>query len=487
MQDCGGLKMTAKFRLCLVSFVVLYTGILFINALAEDAPKYEPTVLSLRQHRVPDWYADAKLGIFIHWGLYSVPGWAPPTGELGKVDPKEWFKNNPYSEWYLNTMKIKDSPTWNYHARTYGENFAYLDFVPTFNKEVKKWKPEQWAELFREAGARYVVLTTKHHDGFTLWPSRIKNPHRRADQQGSQRDLVGELTQAVRKLGLRMGLYYSGGLDWSFYEPPITNMREVFSTVQQSDEFVKYVDAHWRELIDRYQPDILWNDISYPRNGDALGIFSEYYSRFPEGVINNRWGVEFADFTTPEYETYNQITAQKWEATRGVGFSFGYNRAEGPEHMLSVDKLVDMLVDIVSKNGNLLLDVGPQADGTISELQVERLRGLGQWLKINGEAIFGGSPWVKAEGKTAEGTDLRFTRKGDSVYAILLTKPRKLEITFPDLIADEKTKIALLGSPAGLSWTQHGRALTVRLKSPLPESEAYVLKITPKPWKLVKE
>jgi alpha-L-fucosidase len=155
--------------------------------------------------------------------------------------------------------------------------------------------------------------------------------------------------------------------------------------------------------------------------------------------------------------------------------------------MLSVDKLVDMLVDIVSKNGNLLLDVGPQADGTISALQVERLRGLGRWLGINGESIFGSRPWIKAEGKTAEGTDLRFTKKGDSVYAILLTKPRKLKITFPDLIAGGKTKIELLGSQAGISWTQHGHNLTIRLKSPLPESEAYVLKITPKPWRLVKE
>lgn len=479
--------MTVKSRRFVVNVLILCAGVLLTKVLVGEIKKYESTWESIKQHGVPEWYEDAKLGIFIHWGLYSVPGWAPPTGELGKVDPKEWFKNNPYAEWYLNSMKIKDSPTWKYHVKTYGANFSYLDFVPIFNREVKKWRPEQWAELFREAGARYVVLTTKHHDGFTLWPSRVINPHRQGNQQGSELDLVGDLAQAVRKLGLKMGLYYSGGLDWSFYEPPITREKEVWSTVQQSDEFVKYVDAHWRELIDRYHPDILWNDISYPINGDAKGIFSEYYSRFPEGVINNRWGIDFADFTTPEYATYDQATPKKWEATRGIGFSFGYNRAEGPQHMLSVNKLVDMFVDIVSKNGNLLLDVGPQADGTIPALQVERLRGLGRWLRVNGEAIFGSRPWIKAEGKTKEGIDLRFTKKGDSVYAILLDKPGESAITISDLMADDKTKIELLGVKNSLSWSQYGRDLKVSLPSPLSESEAYTLKITPKPWKLLRE
>jgi alpha-L-fucosidase len=479
--------MMMKSRLSLFSTLALCIGFVVPEGLAGDSKKYEPTWESIKQHRVPEWYDDAKLGIFIHWGLYSVPGWVPPTGELGKVDWNEWFKNNPYAEWYLNTMKIKDSPTWKYHVKTYGANFSYLDFIPVFNREISKWKPDQWAELFREVGARYVVLTTKHHDGFTLWPSRVKNPHRQANQQGSERDLVGELTQAVRQRGLKMGLYYSGGLDWSFYEPPIKHVEEVQSTVQQNDEFVKYVDAQWRELIDRYQPDILWNDISYPRNGDAKGIFSEYYNRFPAGVINNRWGVDFADITTPEYATYDQATSKKWESCRGIGFSFGYNRAEGADHMLSVNKLVDMFVDVVSKNGNLLLDVGPEADGTITDLQVERLRGLGRWLQVNGEAIFGSRPWVKAEGKTKEGLDLRFTKKGDSVYAILLGKPGESTVTLLDFMVEDKTKIQLLGGQSNLSWIQQGRDLKVSLTAPLPESEAYSLKITPKPWKLVRE
>jgi len=469
-------------RLMKITLLLMFCGGL---AMAADR-KYEPNWDSIKQHRVPEWYEDAKLGIFIHWGLYSVPGWAPPTGELGKVDWSQWFKNNPYSEWYLNTLRIKDSPTWNYHVKTYGENFSYLDFVTIFNREVKKWNPNDWSKLFQEVGARYVVLTTKHHDGFTLWPSRVRNPHRKEDQQGTQRDLVGELTESVRARGMKMGLYYSGGLDWSFYEPPITRVEEVQSTVQQSDEFVTYVDAHWRELIDRYQPDILWNDISYPKKGDAKGIFAEYYNRFPDGVINNRWGVDFADITTPEYATYDEPTPKKWESCRGIGFSFGYNRAEGPEHMLSVDKLVDMFVDIVSKNGNLLLDVGPQADGTISQIQVERLQGLGQWLRVNGEAIFGTRPWVRAAGKTTNGTNIRFTQKGQSIYAILLEKPSGSSLTIPELLADEKTSIQLVGIEGNLKWSQDKKDLTISLPAVLPSSQAYSLKITPKPWKLLR-
>ncbi|MBI3469839.1 MAG: alpha-L-fucosidase [Candidatus Solibacter usitatus] len=180
-------------------------SLLLLAVLTAAAQNYEPTWESLRHHKVPEWFEDAKLGIFIHWGLYSVPAWATPSGELGKVAPDQWFKNNPYAEWYLNTLKIPDSPTRKHHTATYGESFQYLDFVPIFNREIQKWNPDAWAKLFQEASARYVVLTTKHHDGFTLWPSQVRNPHRRPDQQHASRDLVGELTKAVRAQNLKMG------------------------------------------------------------------------------------------------------------------------------------------------------------------------------------------------------------------------------------------------------------------------------------------
>ncbi len=197
---------------------------------------------------------------------YRPPHW--PHGELTR---EQFFKVNPYAEWYMNSMRIPGSPTSEHHRETFGEQMGYEDFLPIFNEEIQKWKPEEWGALFAEAGARYVVLTTKHHDGFTLWPSAIANPHRPADRQGARRDLVGELTAAVRGHGMRMGLYYSGGIDWSFNDTLIDRpgIRRT-TAVPRSDEYARYVDAHWRELIDRYEPDILWNDITYPENANGV-------------------------------------------------------------------------------------------------------------------------------------------------------------------------------------------------------------------------
>jgi len=459
------------------------------------------------------------LGIFIHWGLYSVPGWAPLTGEFKQVIAKEgwarWFTHNPYAEWYLNSIRIEGSPSHRYHLQTYGEGFSYDDFIPLFNEAIKRWDPNKWADLFQRVGARYVVLTTKHHDGFLLWPSRHPNP--RKGNYFAQRDLVGELTEAVRARGMRMGLYYSGGLDWTFEERPILDIVDLFTTMPQGLDYVEYIDHHWRELIEHYEPSILWNDIGYPAAANLNQLFADYYNRIPDGVVNDRfmqinperivgllenqvlrllvssllrwmtshmavlpWGGH-CDFRTPEYATFERIMKQKWEATRGLGYSFGYNRNEGPEHLLSVRELVHLLVDVVSKNGNLLLNVGPMADGTIPELQQEQLLGLGHWLDVNGEAIFGTRPWVRAEGHTMEGIPVRFTCKGDALYALLLGRPRGHQVVLESLRAHEHTTLHLLGDEEALSWQQEGENLTIAWPAEMPESPAYVLRMSPQP------
>ncbi|MFN7993102.1 MAG: alpha-L-fucosidase [Bryobacteraceae bacterium] len=446
----------------------------------QAAAHFQPTWESIHTHTVPDWYNDAKFGIFIHWGLYSVPAWAPPTGELGKIEWTRWFRENPYAEWYLNTLRIKDSPTYKHHIATYGPNFDYYNFAETFNRDVEKWKPVEWAKLFRESGARYAVLTSKHHDGFRLWPSRVENPKRPSRMITVQRDLVGELAQAVRAEGLKMGLYYSGGLDWTFENRPITSRADIGAYAPQSPEYAHYADAHWRELTERYQPSVMWNDISYPKAGKLTEIFSEYYNRVPEGVIDDRFGVDFSDFTTPEYAHYDKITQKKWEACRGLGFSFGYNRVEGSKEVLPADKLISLLVDIVANNGNLLLNIGPRSDGSISEIQLDRLHALGRWLSINGEGVYGTRPWVRASAKTTSGTDIRFTRKGDAVYAFILGRPPAGELAIPSIKARSQTTVSLLGGPGQARWSQKGGDLVVSIGQ-APGEYALGLKITPAP------
>jgi alpha-L-fucosidase len=337
--------------------------------------RYEPTPESLERHPVPDWYHDAKLGIFVHWGPYSVPGWAPKTFVEAQ------FRDNSYAEWYWNTISIEGSSSQQYHLEDYGEDFPYDGFIPLFLEATRAWDPETWASLFQFPGARYVVMTTKHHDGFLLWPSKHPNPSRSGWQ--SERDLVGELADAVRAHGMRMGVYYSGGLDWTFQGLGIGHMKDFIQAIPQSQDYARYVDSHWRELIERYEPSILWNDIAYPLQGDRLHIFAEYYNRIPEGVINDRFNIPYYtpgqlhfDFVTPECKVFDSIQGQKWESCRGIGNSFGFNRNETNEDLLSTRALVHMLADIVSKNGNLLLNVGPTADGVSPGI---RLSGSWAW------------------------------------------------------------------------------------------------------------
>jgi len=465
---------------------------------------FEPNLDSLKQHKIPAWYDDGKLGIFIHWGLFSVPGWAPLYGDISKMGEQagwqNWFENNSYAEWYLNSLKFETGPTRKFHDATYGPDFSYDDFVPQLNAAVAQWNPDEWAALFQKVGARYAVLTTKHHDGFTLWPTTQPSPHK--PNYYVQRDLVGELAQALRARGLRMGLYYSGGLDWAFNPARVQDIQDVWGTIVQEPVFVEYSLGHWRELIDRYQPSILWNDIGFPRAANLPELFAYFYNNMPDGVVNDRFGQApykrsankeetvswplnpHYDFVTPEYKSFNQIQAGKWEATRGFGHSFGYNRNETDEQLLSERELIHMFADVVSKNGNLLLNIGPIADGTIPQNQRQRLESLGRWLDVNGEAIFGTRPWTRAEGQAMDGTNsastiqVRFTKRDNTLYATLLGTPISRQIGIEGLTADRNTTVQLLGRASVLHWQQDGDSLAITLPDDLPETPAHSLKFT---------
>ncbi|MEM2163806.1 MAG: alpha-L-fucosidase [Candidatus Bathyarchaeia archaeon] len=484
-----------------------------------DGLFFRPNLKSLRRHRCSEWFHDAKLGILVHWGPYSVPGWAPLTGELMEVVSRWgwefWFTNNPYAEWYFNSMRIERSPTYHYHLKVYGDGFSYDRFAQIFSQESGKWDPKEWVELFKKAGARYIVFTAKHHDGFLLWPSDYPNP-----QKGDycvERDIVGELADAVRDEGMYMGIYYSSGLDWTFNDRVIRDITDLFDAVPQSREYGEYVYNHWCELIDRYKPLILWSDIAYPVTGRFLELIAHYYNILPDGVINDRW-LQFNpksrsftlmklllsrkrirdllfphllkstpssphfDFRTPEYSTYTETRKEKWESVRALGYSFGYNRNEGINHVIPIDRLVWLLIDIVSKNGNLLIGVSPMADGTIPEHQRKRLLELGEWLSVNGEAIYGSRPWYSAEGVAREGIALRFTQKEEALYAILLGRPERKEITIKNLRPPKDAEIQPLGSDEGVDWRESPSGnLLVRFPAALKESPAYVIKISPKP------
>lgn len=444
-----------------------------------------------RNRTTPAWFRDAKLGIFIHWGIYSVPGWAPTTGlftNAAELGWEEWFRRNPYAEWYQNSLAIAGSPTAEHHRETYG-GAPYAAFAPEFARTSTAWQPEPWADLFARAGARYTVLTTKHHDGYCLWPTEVPNPH----QSGwhSERDLVGELAAAVRAQGLLFGTYYSGGLDWSWHPAVVHTHDEVRSTFRQDAPFIAYLDAQWRELIERYAPDLLWNDIGAPAGQDIPALFRDYLARVPDGVIDNRFRqcdgegtVTFEppfDFTTPEYATSAGISPVPFESCRGIGYSFGYNRLEDESTYIGIDELIHFFVDLVSKNGNLLLNVGPRADGSIPEGQIARLEALGDWLAANGEAIYGTRPWTRAEGRTLDGAPVRFTQRNGALYAIVLAPARPGSLGMAGLRLSRSACICLPGRDEPLSWVETEAGIAFTLPEDLPAGPAYALKISPAP------
>jgi alpha-L-fucosidase len=445
--------------------------------------KFEPSLGSLNARPAPDWYDEAKFGIFIHWGLFSIPAFAARLGKISDAFKRDYGRAiamTPYTEWYANAIKIPGSPSADFHRANYGDQ-PYESFQAPFLGGLKDWDPAAWAESFRDAGARYVVMVTKHHDGFCLWPSDIENPNRAGWNSG--RDLVGELAASVRAAGMRFGVYYSGGIDWSFNREPLRTLADFLGSTP-GGRYPAYAEAQVRELIDRYEPSVLWNDISWPTGKARLfSLFADYYNAVDEGVVNDRWRsaslatallrlkparrlldrrlkrailadpsavdgvvpppVPHSDFRTPEYARFSSIKVKKWEATRGMSHSFGFNRNDRESEYASTEQLLGDFIDGVAKNGNLLLNVGPRADGAIPGPQAARLKAIGSWLRANGEAIYATRPWTRAEGVAGDGTPVRFTCRGDRLNAIVLGSPTGSALKLCDMpAASAATRLA---------------------------------------------
>ncbi len=448
--------------------------------------KYKPTWESLDKHPLPKWFDDAKFGIFIHWGVYAVPAYH--EWYLTFMSPKARYGRNLGGPPYTATRgdlkedvfksNIQEN-AYNYHREKYGTDFAYDAFIPMFKAE--KYASAEWARLFKKAGAKYVVLTAKHGDEFALWPSNCTD--RNAGDMGPHRDLVGELTQSVRNEGLKMGLYHN--TTYSFWDERYPNA-----------EWVKYMNNSIKELVDRYHPSILWGDVRTEPVRDSsrqpLGadhwnskeVLSYFYnhSYHPDQVIaNDRWGVDehgsyHGDYYTPERKVIKAIREKKWETCDSLDpQSWGYNARLKEEEYMTVKEAVSHLVDIVSKNGNFLLNIGPRADGTIPEVMKQRLLGIGKWLAVNGEAIYGTDHW-----HTFGEDNIRFTRKGDNVlYAIVLEWPgEKLVIKSLKKLQKSQIKaVKMLGVDEELEWSLDREGLRINTPNRGTCKNAYTFKI----------
>jgi alpha-L-fucosidase len=429
-----------------------------------DGP-FTATKESLNRHRLPSWFADAKFGIMLHWGLYSVPAFAPKGKTIARLLSEDYdhaMTRNPYAEDYANAMKDPESPTAAYHRRHYG-TAPYSDFKRRFEAGLAKWDPKGWADMFAEAGASYVVITAKYADGYALWPTRVRNPH--APDFHSERDLVGELAEAVRARGMRFGVYYSGGVDWTF-RPEVMRTFVDYAYQPYGEDYRAYAVAQVRELIERYKPDILWNDIFWPTGQKRLfSLLADYYNTVPEGVVNDRWetvslgrlvlgweparrafdsfvkriladpksadglnspkDVPHSDFRTPEYRSHDTVQEKFWQQDRGIGGSFGLNRTETDADYASAEELLNELLNAAANNGALLLNLGPDGgEGRIVPEQASRLKAIGAWMKANREALDGTRPWSRSSTVTRDGTKVVFTGKGDALYAAVLGRPR---------------------------------------------------------------
>lgn len=469
-----------------------------VGAAPGDSKTYAPTWASLDTRPTPEWFLDAKFGVFIHWGVYAVPAW----GKVGE-----------YSEWYWRRVKStaeKEAVWRDFHARNYGANFDYMDFAPQFRAEL--YDAKQWASLFARAGVKYVVPTSKHHDGFALWPSaeasRTWGRPWNSAEIGPKRDLLGELADATRAAGLKFGFYYS--------------LYEWFNPLWLKDR-PRYVAEHmipqFKDVVSRYAPAIIFSDGEWDlpskdwRSEELLAwLFNESPSR-DHVVINDRWGKDcrhkHGGYWTTEYAAGLKDGAHPWEESRGMAHSYGLNRAERVDDYKTAREFIFVLIDLVSRGGNLLLDIGPAADGTIPPLMEQRLLEMGDWLKVNGEAIYGtrfagrSCQWTtgtRPEQKYGEykvkynvmdqigqaprdGAAVKqvfFTKKPDALYAITAGWPGS-KFVVKNIKVPAKAAVTLLGCDAKVKSRVSGKDLLIEppvlAPDALPRQHAFTFKI----------
>ncbi len=446
----------------------------------------------------PAWWGEAKFGIFIHWGPYAVPAFSA---------------EKQYAEWYWMALSDESRPDHAavraHHTANYGVDFDYRDFAEDFTAEL--FDPATWAEIIAGSGARYVVLTSKHHDGFALWPStdasRTWNRPWNAVEVGPRRDLLGDLAGTIRQAGLRFGIYFS--------------LYEWFNPLYQADPD-RYVREHmvpqFKDVVTRCAPAVIFSDGEWDHPSERWQSPEMLHWLFTESpsadyvVVNDRWGKEtrhvHGGYFTTEYGSGMADAANPWEENRGMGHSYGYSRTENLSDYTTGREFVLMLADIVSRGGNFLLNIGPTADGRIPVIMQQRLAEIGSWLETNGEAIYGTRAWVRSqqwsEGIVAEpergqyksGYDILkltvdpdpgfavkeilFTQKGDDLYAICPVLPTDVLIVC-ELDLPETTMVTLLGHDGEIRWRQKGRDAVISVP-PIDVSRnggaaAYVFKL----------
>lgn len=489
---------------------------LAIEGKGEHNGPFRPDWNSLGAYRVPDWYRDAKFGIFIHWGIFSVPAFG--------------------NEWYPRNMYMRGNPAFQHQIETYGpqSKFGYKDFIPMFKGE--NFDPDAWIDLFARAGAKYIVPVAEHCDGFSMYASDINAWN--VARMGPKRDVLGQLAEATRKRGLHFGAsmhraehwwWYDGGMTFpsdvqdplyaSLYGPAKPRVLPGVDPSSEPDPnhlenwlppdkaFMDDWLARSAEVVDKYHPDFLYMDwwIGAPAFEPYLKRFAAYYyndaSRRKQGVVltyKEHFFPENAAVLDVERGKLDSLRLLPWQTDTSVSVhSWGYVKND---EYRDAHSLIGEMVDVVSKNGNFLLNVGPKADGTIPEQARRILLEIGAWMDVNGEAIYGSRPFLMfGEGPTTVKSsalntdkqeftpqDIRFTTHGAALYAIALGWPANGEILIHTLFHDTPylaspiCDVKLLGSNAVLKWEQTTDGLHLHLPAQKPQADegSYVFRIT---------